>query len=534
MGFGGINAHVVLESLAEVRRADLSQHENALLASSQDAELFLLGGRNVDDLRRQVDDLLTCADRLSMAELTDLAAHLAGSLEDRAVRAAVVASRPAELAARLESLRTRLDCLTNGSGTLPGRCEYPPPNPPFVRGGKREGSSDLLPPLTKGGPGGVPQKCPTQSSSDFDHKDEGEGERGREGSLDIREGVFLGRGESRPRIGFLFPGQGSPATLDGGAWSRRFAAVAGLYERASLSVRGDPRSTAVAQPAIVTASLAALDRLGVLGIAAERAVGHSLGELTALHWAGAFGAGACLRLATTRGQAMAELAGDAGAMASLEADQAEVEALIDGEPVVIAGLNAPRQTVVSGPVGAVDAFLARAHQQGIATTRLAVAQAFHSFLVAQAAAPLARVLVGEPIARPRRSIVLTVTGAILAPDVDVRQLLLRQITSPVRFLEAMSGAAPGIDLWIEAGPGRVLSGLTAGWVPAPVIAMEAGGASFADCSGLSAPPSRWGHQSIPPLSSTGDGAVPLPGRGALVSSPIRASSPHYWMMRETG
>ena len=109
MGFGGINAHLVLESIAEVRRRGLSPRDEAMIASPQDAELFLLGGRDADDLRRQVVDLLEIAGRLSMAELTDLAAHLAGSLEAREVRAAIVADRPAGLAARLEWLRDRLE-----------------------------------------------------------------------------------------------------------------------------------------------------------------------------------------------------------------------------------------------------------------------------------------------------------------------------------------------------------------------------------------------------------------------------------------
>ena len=84
----------------------------------------------------------------------------------------------------------------------------------------------------------------------------------------------------------------------------------------------------------------------------------------------------------------------------------------------------------------------------------------------------------EPIVGPRRPIVSSVTGAPLPTDADVRALLLRQVTSPVRFLEAMGAAAVGIDLWIEAGPGRVLSGLAAGWIRAPVLAMEAGGESL--------------------------------------------------------
>ena len=117
-------------------------------------------------------------------------------------------------------------------------------------------------------------------------------------------------------------------TLDGGAWRRRFSSVNDLYARSNLPAHGDLRSTAVAQPAIVTASLAALNLLREFGIEAEIAVGHSLGELTAFHWAESFDSDTLLRITAARGHAMSDLAGDAGAMASLAADQNEVEALL--------------------------------------------------------------------------------------------------------------------------------------------------------------------------------------------------------------
>ncbi|MGP0065494.1 MAG: SDR family NAD(P)-dependent oxidoreductase [Isosphaeraceae bacterium] len=418
MGFGGINAHLALESLASDRREGVSPLEDALLASYQDAELFLLGACDTDSLRRQVDGLLAFAGRLSMAELTDLATHLAGTLEHRNIRAAIVASRPTELEARLGSLRNwldRQDGIGNGTVQRPGV------------------------------------------------------------DIDLQAGVFLGRGKSRPRIGFLFPGQGSPATLDGGALGHRFASVESDFQRAGLPTSGDLRSTAVAQPAIVAASMAAIGLLGTLGIVADVAVGHSLGELTALHWAGAFDAGTLLRTAEGRGEAMAELGTNRGAMASLHTDQAEAEALLNGEGVVIAGLNAPRQTVISGSADAVELVLGRARRREVRSTRLAVSHAFHSPMVAGAVEPLARVLAREIVGPPRGKVFSTVTGAQLPPDVDVRELLLRQVTSPVRFLEAMAGAAEGIDLWIEAGPGRVLTGLVEGWLTAPVVAIELGG-----------------------------------------------------------
>ena len=80
MGFGGINTHVVLEGTATERRRALGPGERALLASTQDAELFLLSAANVANLQQQVEHLLTYASRLSRSELTDLAAELASQL----------------------------------------------------------------------------------------------------------------------------------------------------------------------------------------------------------------------------------------------------------------------------------------------------------------------------------------------------------------------------------------------------------------------------------------------------------------------
>ena len=113
-----------------------------------------------------------------------------------------------------------------------------------------------------------------------------EGEAARPVAIDASGEIFLGRVGNPPRIGFLFPGQGTAATRDGGAWGRRFPSLASIYRRAGLPVSGDLSSTEFAQPAIIAAELAALTVLRDLGIEAMTAVGHSLGELAALHWAG--------------------------------------------------------------------------------------------------------------------------------------------------------------------------------------------------------------------------------------------------------
>jgi enediyne polyketide synthase len=296
--------------------------------------------------------------------------------------------------------------------------------------------------------------------------------------LDIASGVFVGEGASAPRIGFLFPGQGSPAHLGGGALRRRFAYVQDLYAWAKLPSASDSVATEVAQPALVTASMAALRTLRTLGVTASIGVGHSLGELSALHWAGVLDEEALLRIATVRGKAMADLGNPTGAMASLMAERQEVEGFLNGARVVIAGVNSPRQTVISGEAHEVNAVVARARAQNLRAVHLPVSHAFHSPLVAGAVKPFAEHLTGEDLRPLQFPVISTVTGASLTPNEDIRDLLCRQVTLPVRFMEAVTKAAEGTDLLIEVGPGQVLAGLVSEFLPVPVISLDAGGPSL--------------------------------------------------------
>src|SRR5205814_3755601 len=131
-------------------------------------------------------------------------------------------------------------------------------------------------------------------------------------------------------------GQGSPSHVDGGALRRRFPQVEELYESAALPATGDSVATEVAQPAIVTASLAALRVLEEIGVQADVAVGHSLGELTALAWGGVFDEAAAQRIAAARGRAMADLSEGDGGMVSLRLPAEEAERLAAGLPLVLA------------------------------------------------------------------------------------------------------------------------------------------------------------------------------------------------------
>jgi enediyne polyketide synthase len=401
MGFGGINSHVVLDGPAPASDRASTAVGEALgwswSSAAQDAEVFLLADTDRAGLLAQIDRLLGFADRISRAEMTDLAAVLAdavagelsGGPASRPWRAAVVAARPDELARQLNVLRT------------------------------------------------------SQNDS-------------------AEAGARLGISRPGARIAFLFPGQGSPARLSGNAWSQRFAYIEALYANAEFPRDGDVQSTSVAQPTIALASLAGSRALKAAGIAADIAVGHSLGELAALCWAGAVDESTLITLATLRGRIM-EDATTQGAMASISAPPVVVAALLRESvapgKAVIAGHNAPRQTTIAGIPSAVDTVVARARAQGLATTRLPVTRAFHSPLMETAVATFRQALRDIPMSPLTRPVVSTVTGALIEGD-DLIELLARQLAAPVRFVEAADALGP-VDVCIEVGPGRVLAGLAA-------------------------------------------------------------------------
>jgi enediyne polyketide synthase len=286
------------------------------------------------------------------------------------------------------------------------------------------------------------------------------------------EGVFAAARTAPPKIGYLFPGQGSGRGAVG-AIRRRFPAAEDIFRTARVPVNGDQVATEVAQPRIVTGSLAALRVLRHLGIEAGVAAGHSLGELTALHWGGAVDEQELVRLATVRGKVMAVASDGDGAMAGIGASPSRAEEFIRGEDVVIAGYNAPEQTVISGPAAAVDRVCARSRAADVTATRINVSHAFHSPSVEPAAVALTGKLAEFDFARLDRPVVSTVTGDVLHAAEELRELLRDQVVLPVRFREAAAKVAERSDLVIEVGPGRVLAGLFEEIAPGtPVLAVD--------------------------------------------------------------
>ncbi|MER7729109.1 type I polyketide synthase [Streptomyces sp. NPDC096323] len=412
MGFGGINAHVVVEHADGVRKEAVGRVTRQLVRSRQDTELLLLDAGTTAELRGKVTHLADFVPKLSFAELGDLAATLQSDLDGRPIRAAVLAATPQQAEQRLTKLLTLLD------------------------GGARS-------------------------------------------ALDIEAGVFLGGATPHARIGYLFPGQGAGRRGDGGALRRRFAFVDELYGAHPLPADGDLADTAVAQPRIVTSSLAALRVLSALGIEAVAAAGHSLGEVTALHWAGATDEASVLRIAAERGRIMAAASAGGGAMAGIAAAADDVEPLLAGEPVVIAGYNGPGQTVISGPADAVRRVCAAASARQLGTAAINVSHAFHSEAVAPAAEAFGTYLGTQEFIAPTRRVISTVTADEVTAATDVPELLTRQVREPVRFAEAVQTLSTEVDLLLEVGPGKILRGLVADIAPGvPVVSLDADSTSL--------------------------------------------------------
>jgi [acyl-carrier-protein] S-malonyltransferase len=277
------------------------------------------------------------------------------------------------------------------------------------------------------------------------------------------------------KVAFCFPGQGSQDVGMGRAFAEALPEAGAVYEEASEAAGFDVAKvcfegsieeltrTEVQQPALVATSLACLRAVESVGLRPDYVIGHSVGEYSALAAAGVVTTREAVALVRERGEAMAEAArAYPGAMAAvLGLDDAVVEALCEGiENVWPANYNCPGQIVVSGETAAVDRLLALADERGARrTVKLRVSGAFHSPLVARAAERLRPALEAARFHEPAPPFMSTVTARIESAQRLV-QLLVEQLTAPVRFTHAVRALVKdGAGIFVEIGPGQVLSGL---------------------------------------------------------------------------
>lgn len=308
------------------------------------------------------------------------------------------------------------------------------------------------------------------------------GEGGAESGAGARRAGDPAVAAVRPGTALVFPGQGAQSVGMLGPWCD-VAAATDLFDRASGILgydlaevcRSGPATrldaTAVSQPAILVTSLAALEvlrhRPGGLPADVSAVAGLSLGEYTALVYAGAIGFDDAVRLVDARGRAMQECADAApGAMvAVLGLEREKVAALCAaarGDDVLeVANVLCPGNVVVSGDRDACGRLAEEAAAAGaMKCVRLEVAGAFHTRLMAPARARLTAALEATAVRPPHLPVISNVDARPhLDPD-EIRGLLARQLVGVVEWQASMEYLlAAGVRSMIEVGPGRVLRGL---------------------------------------------------------------------------
>lgn len=279
--------------------------------------------------------------------------------------------------------------------------------------------------------------------------------------------------------GLIFPGQGSQHVGMGRELFLENAAARLVFDEADrvlgfelsrLCFEGpeeDLNKTANTQPAILAVSAAAWAAIGDLPSPPLAVAGHSLGEYTAIFAAGGLPLADALRIVRARGKAMQDAvpSGDGKMVAVLGADAETVEAAcLDaarGDVLTPANFNAPGQIVIAGASAAVDRCVQELKNRGARKlVPLPVSVPSHCALMRPAADALAPLIARLPLARLRTPLINNADAAPLTDPEEIRSSLLRQLTSAVRWDESIRRMGrEGCRLFVEIGPGRVLSGL---------------------------------------------------------------------------
>lgn len=279
------------------------------------------------------------------------------------------------------------------------------------------------------------------------------------------------------KLAFVFPGQGAQTVGMGRELAENHPAAGRIFDRANAALGADMRSlcyegpeeelkkTENTQPAILTVSCAVLEVLKEEGITPDITAGLSLGEYTALVCAGVVSFEDAVKTVRQRGKFMQEeVPQGVGAMAAIMGieDSLVIEACAYASQFGIcepANFNCPQQLVIAGEVAAVEKGVEKAKELGAKkAVMLPVSAPFHTSMLKGAGEKLATVLAGVPLQNFQIPVVSNVHGMAYAGPESVQELLVKQVSNPVRWGACVQTMIDdGVDCFVEVGPGNALS-----------------------------------------------------------------------------
>ncbi|MER1988593.1 ACP S-malonyltransferase [Solibacillus isronensis] len=282
------------------------------------------------------------------------------------------------------------------------------------------------------------------------------------------------------KIAFIFPGQGSQTVGMGAEFVANDEVSKQYYERANEVLNlplsdymlNGPQETLTltyhAQPALLTSGVMIANKLIKAGIAPQYTAGHSLGEYSAFVISGVIDFEDAVQTVHRRGVFMDEAvpAGQGAMAAILALDGEKLDAICqqvsaEGEVVQVANFNCPGQIVISGTKQGVDEACKRAKEAGAKRALpLVVSGPFHSSLMQKAAHNLKDTVANLPLQEPKIPVVSNVTSELLTTVEAIKEEMVAQVTSSVQWQQNIEKLiAEGVTVFIECGPGKVLSGL---------------------------------------------------------------------------
>jgi len=234
-------------------------------------------------------------------------------------------------------------------------------------------------------------------------------------------------------------------------------------ESAKSNQKEELNNTHVAQSGIGLISTSYLDVFKRLGIKPDFLGGHSFGEFTALHAADVLSRKDFIRFSEFRGRVMAKAGNNSGTMVAVFCSRIKVQNIIDNSNLnlVIANHNSPDQVVISGPIKDIKNGLLKFSDLGIKCLELPVSAAFHSPMLGDAREPLNELIDALKIKEPSLPVFSNLTGKPFPCAVsDIRKIMKDHLLEPVNFVDQINEMhKAGANIFIELGPGRILTGL---------------------------------------------------------------------------